>query len=124
MRDYGLVLLTSDHDATGAKDNNTVLLDAAATSIEEGFEFAATDNPTSSLLQVKVKKTAPIIGQTIRAIGFRGRFNAAVIAVKRSKVRQPGRLGDLELQANDVLVLSTSHLFNPTEADFGTNFDK
>jgi hypothetical protein len=127
-------------------------------------------HPSRLPLQVKVKKGADIIGQSIRAIGFRGRFNAAVIAVKRSKVRQPGRLGecvcsrgagvsfllsccclvvvvvcvctrcratlpphlkpppnntgDLELQANDVLVLSTGHLFNPTLSDFTANFDK
>lgn len=48
-RDYGLVLLTSDHDVN--KTGN-VLLDAAATNIEEGFDLAATDNPTSTLLQV------------------------------------------------------------------------
>lgn len=47
-RDYGLVILTSDHDAKGSN----VLLDAAATTVEEGFELAATDNPTSTLLQV------------------------------------------------------------------------
>jgi hypothetical protein len=47
-RDYGLVILTSDHDAKG----NNVLLDAAATNVEEGFELAATDNPSSTLLQV------------------------------------------------------------------------
>jgi K+/H+ antiporter YhaU regulatory subunit KhtT len=74
--------------------------------------------------QVKVKKGAPIIGQGIRDIGFRGRFNAAVIAVKRSKVRQPGRLGDLALQAADVLVLSTGHLFDPTRPNFVANFEK
>lgn len=48
-RDFGLVVLTSDHDTS--KQGN-VLLDAAATTIEEGFDLAATDNPTSTLLQV------------------------------------------------------------------------
>lgn len=48
-RDFGLVVLTSDHDA--GKGHN-VLLDAAATNVEEGFDLAATDNPTSTLLQV------------------------------------------------------------------------
>jgi hypothetical protein len=48
-RDFGLVVLTSDHDV--ARTGN-VLLDAAATNVEEGFDLAATDNPTSTLLQV------------------------------------------------------------------------
>lgn len=119
-RDYGLVILTSDHDAKG----NNVLLDAAATNVEEGFELAATDNPSSTLLQVTVKKGAAVVGRNIRDIGFRGRFNAAVIAAKRAKVRQPGRLGDLVLQEKDVLVISTGSLFNPTDSDFSDNFEK
>lgn len=74
--------------------------------------------------QVSVKKGAAIVGKNIRNIGFRGRFNAAVIAVKRAKVRQPGRLGDLVLQEKDVLVISTGSLFNPTNEDFVANFEK
>lgn len=49
-RDFGLVLLTSDHDA--ATHGGHTLLDAAATNVEEGFDLAATDNPASTLLQV------------------------------------------------------------------------
>lgn len=71
-----------------------------------------------------VKKGAPVVGTSIRDIGFRGRFNAAVIAAKRAKVRQPGRLGDLVLQEKDVLVISTGSLFNPTDEDFKANFEK
>jgi K+/H+ antiporter YhaU regulatory subunit KhtT len=73
---------------------------------------------------VTVKKGAAVVGRNIRDIGFRGRFNAAVIAVKRAKVRQPGRLGDLVLQEKDVLVISTGSLFNPTDSDFTDNFEK
>jgi hypothetical protein len=52
-RDYGLVVLTSDHDT----QQHNVLLDAAATNLEDGFELAATDNPTSTLLQVRHSHT-------------------------------------------------------------------
>jgi K+/H+ antiporter YhaU regulatory subunit KhtT len=76
------------------------------------------------VLQVSVKKGAAVVGKNIRDIGFRGRFGAAVIAVKRSKVRQPGRLGDLVLQEKDVLVISTGSLFDPTQDDFANNFEK
>ena len=75
-------------------------------------------------LQVSVKKGGAVVGKNIREVGFRGRFNAAVIAVKRCKVRQPGRLGDLVLQEKDVLVISTGSLFDPTEEDFAANFEK
>lgn len=52
-RDFSLVVLTSDHDAS--KGGNAVLDAAAATSVDEGFELAATDNPASTLLQVSVR---------------------------------------------------------------------
>jgi len=74
--------------------------------------------------QVLVKKSSPLIGQTIRAIGFRGRFKAAVIAVKRSKNLQPGRIGDMQLQARDVLVLSTGAAFDATTPEFTENFER
>jgi Trk K+ transport system NAD-binding subunit len=88
-----------------------------------GWFIAILTDPFVSV-QVSVKKGSPIVGQSIRNIGFRGRFNAAVIAVKRSKVRQPGRLGDLVLQEKDVLVISTGGLFDPTNKDFTENFEK
>lgn len=120
---FNLVLLTSDDDSFDRKSTpGAAVLDAAAGDIEEGFELAATDNTSSSLVQVTVTKGAAIVGQSIKQIGFRGRFNAAVIAVKRSTQLQPGRLGDLVLQPRDVLVLSTGGQFNPTSEDVTKNF--
>jgi uncharacterized protein with PhoU and TrkA domain len=57
-----------------------------------------------------VKKGADIIGSSIREISFRSQFHAAVLAVKRGNVHQPGRLGDIVVLANDVLVLMTGTL--------------
>lgn len=42
--------------------------------------------------------------------------------VKRSKVRQPGRLGQVVLQPEDVLVLSTPPDFDAQSEDFTANF--
>lgn len=75
-----------------------------------------------ALYQVTVARRADVIGRTIRETGFRGRFDAAVIAVKRNKVRQAGRIGDLELRAGDVLVLSAGANFDAGSADFKANF--
>ena len=44
---------------------------------------------------------------SIRAAGFRGRFGAAVVAVKRDRKRVDGRIGDIVLQPKDQLVLDT-----------------
>lgn len=73
---------------------------------------------------MNVKKGSSLVGQNIRQIGFRGRFSAAVIAVKRAKSVQPGRIGDIVLQPKDVLVLSTGAMFDPGSKDFKDNFEK
>jgi K+/H+ antiporter YhaU regulatory subunit KhtT len=55
-------------------------------------------HPPISSAQVIVCNSADVIGQTIRDTGFRSRFDAAVIAVKRNNMKQGGRLGDVALK--------------------------
>jgi len=43
----------------------------------------------------------------VRDVGFRGRFGAAVVAVRRDKRRVDGRIGDVVLQPHDQLLLDT-----------------
>lgn len=77
-----------------------------------------------SIVQVTVAPKADIIGKTVRETGFRGRFDAAVIAVKRNNVKQGGRLGDVVLQKGDILVLSAGENFDAKKDDFTANFKK
>lgn len=46
-----------------------------------------------------------MVGQSVRAADLRVQFNAAVLAVKRGAKRPPQPLGEVVLQAGDVLVL-------------------
>eukprot|EP00879_Flechtneria_rotunda_P025308 GHRR01026886.1.p1 GENE.GHRR01026886.1~~GHRR01026886.1.p1 ORF type:complete len:683 (+),score=201.90 GHRR01026886.1:1107-3155(+) len=123
-RNYNLVLLTSDDDTGLHTSPSSSVLGAAAGDVEEGFDLAATDDANSTLLQVHISKSSNLIGQSIKQVGFRGRFNAAVIAIKRAKAVQPGRIGDIVIQARDVLVLSTGQGFDPTTPDFTGNFER
>jgi K+/H+ antiporter YhaU regulatory subunit KhtT len=75
-------------------------------------------------LQVTLKKSSDLVKKTIKDAGFRGRFNAAVIAVKRHRKVQQGRLGDITLQPRDVIVLSVNDKFDPSIADFNQNFER
>ena len=52
-----------------------------------------------------MKPKSELVGQSIRSLGFCSRFNAAVLAVKRNSERQLGRIGDIVLEAGDVLIL-------------------
>jgi len=78
----------------------------------------------NTLAQVVVAADADLIGKTIRDTGFRGRFDAAVIAVKRNDVKQGGRLGDVVLRKGDVVVLSVGTSFDAKAPDFTKNFKK
>ncbi|WIA31323.1 hypothetical protein OEZ86_002225 [Tetradesmus obliquus] len=121
VKSFALVLLTSDDDVARKSTPGAAVFGAAAADVEEGFDIAASEG-TTNLLQVNLLKGSQLVGQSVRQIGFRGRFGAAVIAVKRSKALQPGRIGDIVLQANDVLLLSTGALFDASTEDFTKNF--
>ena len=61
------------------------------------------------LIEAVVAPENPLVGRTIREGGFRGAYNAVVVAVARSGERVPGKIGDIELQRGDVLLLEAAH---------------
>ena len=61
----------------------------------------------TNLTEVLVANRAQIIGQTIKALGFRALFDAAVVAIRRDGERLSGKLGEVRLQAGDFLLLAT-----------------
>ncbi|GBF89760.1 sodium sulfate co-transporter [Raphidocelis subcapitata] len=119
----GLEVLAFEGDASDLGAAGGRREDLEGSDGEGGKDAAATDKATA-LAQVLVAPNAPIIGRSIRDTGFRGRFDAAVIAVKRGHVKQGGRLGDVVLRKGDILVLSVGSNFDPKAADFSSNFKK
>ncbi|KAI8476576.1 MAG: putative sodium/sulfate cotransporter 3 [Monoraphidium minutum] len=93
---------------------------------DDAFEAGSvvSSDEHSSLIQVTVAPGGDIVGKNIRDTGFRGRFGAAVIAVKRKNVKQTGRIGDIVLQKGDILVLSAGEGFDAKGGDFSKNFKK
>lgn len=60
-----------------------------------------------NLTEVIVSNRAQIIGQTLKALGFRALFDAAVVAIRRDGEQLSGKLGEIPLQAGDFLLLAT-----------------
>lgn len=60
-----------------------------------------------NLTEVIIANRAQIIGQTIKALGFRALFDAAVVAIRRDGEQLSGKLGEIKLQAGDFLLLAT-----------------
>ena len=77
------------------------------------------DSPRSErcLIEAVVSDTCPVANMTIREARFRTRYNAVVIAVARNGQRLPGKIGSIQLQAGDTLLLEA----HPTFADVQRN---
>jgi di/tricarboxylate transporter len=60
------------------------------------------------LVDAVVAPSNPAVGQSIRDSDFRAQFQAVVIAVARDGERLSGRIGDIVLEAGDVLLLDCS----------------
>jgi di/tricarboxylate transporter len=52
-----------------------------------------------------VSGTSPLVGRTLKEVGFRSRYQAAVVAIHRAGERVHAKLGDVPLRAGDTLVL-------------------
>lgn len=64
-----------------------------------------------NLTEVIISNRAQVIGQTIKALGFRALFDAAVVAIRRDGAQLSGKLGEIKLQAGDFLLLATGQDF-------------
>ncbi len=65
-----------------------------------------------NLTEVLVKPDAAIVGKTLKQAGFRARFDAAVVAIRREGEKLSGKLGDIQIQAGDFLVLAVGNDFS------------
>lgn len=71
------------------------------------------DSPRANrcLIEAVVSHNCPIVGQTVRASGFRSLYNAVVIAVARSGERVNKKIGDIVLQPGDTLLVEAHPSF-------------
>lgn len=63
--------------------------------------------PLSNMAEVLVRPESILVGNTIKSVGFRALFNAAVVAIKRDGESLSGKLGSITIQSGDFLVLAT-----------------
>jgi di/tricarboxylate transporter len=84
--------------------------------------YAEQDNLLrDNLTEVLVKSDSTIAGKTLKKAGFRARFDAAVVAVRREGSALSGKLGDIVLQPGDFLVLAVGQDF-ATRPNLSKNF--
>ena len=66
----------------------------------------------SSLYEVVVSASSPLLGTTIKDAGFRSRYDAVVIAVHRAGGRVETKIGEVDLRAGDTLMLEAPPEFH------------
>ncbi len=65
-----------------------------------------------NLREVVIKPGSAVIGRSIKSSGFRSRFDAAVVAIRRDGGRLSGKLGEIRIKSGDFLVLAVGADFN------------
>jgi di/tricarboxylate transporter len=72
----------------------------------EARHFAAVGAPAERrFFEAVVAPDSPLDGSTLKEVGFRGRYGAAVLGIHRAGERLPGKLGETRLHAGDVLIV-------------------
>ncbi|MEZ4316747.1 MAG: SLC13 family permease [Myxococcota bacterium] len=60
------------------------------------------------LFEVVISHRSTLVGRTAKEVGFRRRFEAAILAVHRAGERIEGRVGDIVFQPGDTLLISAA----------------
>ncbi|CAE6905299.1 COG0471 Di- and tricarboxylate transporters [Vibrio sp. B1FLJ16] len=78
-----------------------------------GLESFANQNglPLDNLSEVIVRPDSSLVGKTLKRVGFRALFDAAVVAIKRDGENISGKLGEVILKPGDNLVLAVGEDF-------------
>ncbi|UCE87449.1 MAG: SLC13 family permease, partial [Deltaproteobacteria bacterium] len=75
---------------------------------EASAEEPAAPGAQQRLIEAVVSSSSPLVNQSVRDANFRTVYDAAVVAVHRSGVRVPGKIGEIVLRPGDTLLLQTA----------------
>lgn len=73
------------------------------------------------LKEVVISERSMLVGKTLKMIGFRSLFDAAVVAIHRDAEQISGKFGNIVLRAGDNLILAIGPDF-PTRRNLNKNF--
>jgi di/tricarboxylate transporter len=79
-------------------------------SAEENHALEFQD-PGHTYFEAVVGADSPLRGKTLRQVDFRSEYRAAVLAIHRAGERVRAKLGDIELEAGDTLILLAGESF-------------
>ncbi|NQT76752.1 MAG: SLC13 family permease [Bacteroidetes bacterium] len=68
--------------------------------------------PHTEVLEIVISHNSTMITKTVRETNFRGKYDAAIIAIHRNGEKVSGKIGNVKLNAGDVLLLLVGDDFN------------
>ena len=66
----------------------------------------------TEVLEIVISHNSTLISKTVKESNFRGKYDAAIIAIHRNGEKITGKIGDVKLKAGDVLLLIVGDDFN------------
>ncbi len=75
------------------------------------FDLKNYNSDKLKTFEAVISPSSPLIGYNIRESNFRGRYNAAILAIHRSGERIKKKVGDIVLRAGDTLLILAGHNF-------------
>ncbi len=65
----------------------------------------------TEIVEVVISQNSTLISKTVRESGFRGKYDAAILAVHRNGEKISGKIGNVKLKAGDVMLLLVGDAF-------------
>lgn len=126
VRDGRLISPVSPDQVLQAQDKLIFTGDVSKVLILSQFDgltlFAEQDGLLrDNLTEVLIKPDSAVIGKNLKNAGFRARFDAAVVAIRREGTALSGKLGDIVIQSGDFLVLAVGNDFS-SRTNLSKNF--
>lgn len=80
-----------------------------------GLTWAKTDRfqlgDKLEIVETVIPRNSRLIGKTLKQVEFREKYDAAVVAIHRNGERLTGKIGEIQLETGDLLLLTTGKRF-------------
>ncbi|MCK4568855.1 MAG: SLC13 family permease [Bacteroidales bacterium] len=73
--------------------------------------------PHTEVLEIVISHNSTLISKTVKETNFRGKYDAAIIAIHRNGEKISGKIGEVKLKAGDVLLLLVGDDFNKLSSE-------
>ncbi|NKF50101.1 SLC13 family permease [Shewanella sp. WXL01] len=111
-------LISPVYPSETLQENDRLIFSGDITKLAQLQQFSGletfahqSDLKDSNLTEVVVRHESILVWRTLKQVGFRALFDAAVVAIRRDGEQVSGKLGEVKIKAGDFLVLAVGDDF-------------